>query len=83
MSLLWSPETAKEASRAQASLPICQTKKLRLSKEQGPGPGHLMTKGARMRLRPQGGKRVPRAESDLESQRVRAGTSRGGGVRMS
>lgn len=53
--------------QAGLSLPICQTKKLSLNKEQGLGPGHPMAEGAGLRLRPQGGKTVPSAESDLES----------------
>lgn len=61
------PKTAREAGRALPSLPICQTKKPRLSEEQGPGPGRPKAKGARMRLGPQGGDRAPSAESDLES----------------
>lgn len=55
------------AGKAGLSLPIYWTKKLSLSEEWGCGPGRWMAEGARMRLRPQRGKRVPSAESDLES----------------
>ena len=47
---------------------------LRLSEGKGLGASHPKTEGAGMRLRPQGGERVPSAESDLESSMVRAGT---------
>lgn len=65
-SLLWGPEKIGEAGGAGPSLPICHLKKLRLSKGKG-GPGHLVAKGAGMRLRPQGRERVPGAGTCLES----------------